>query len=110
MISAVALKQPEIASLCKEFGVHRLEIFGSAATEDQFDPARSDVDFIVDFQNYQPMGPWLQRYFFLRQALSELLGLPVDLVMASAMKNKYFIREANRTRRLIYGPEEFQFD
>jgi len=32
-----------------------------------------------------------------------LFGYPVDLVISSAMKNPYFIREANRTRRLLYG-------
>ena len=38
----------EIAQLCARFGVHRLELFGSAATG-AFDPARSDVDFLVEF-------------------------------------------------------------
>jgi predicted nucleotidyltransferase len=36
----------EIRALCREFGVSRLELFGSAAT-DAFDPDRSDIDFIV---------------------------------------------------------------
>lgn len=36
-----------IRALCREFGVKRLELFGSAAT-DEFDPDRSDVDFLVE--------------------------------------------------------------
>ena len=70
---------------------------------DEFDPATSDLDFIVEFRADQDLGPWLQNYFAFRDALSDLFGYPVDLVMSSAMKNPYFIREANRTRRLLYG-------
>ena len=103
MVSALAERQNEIANVCARFGVRRLEIFGSAASEANFDPRTSDVDFIVEFQPGHDLGPWLKQYFALRDALSELLGYPVDVVMASAMKNPYFIREANRTRRLVYA-------
>jgi len=103
MIPAVSEKQTDLAVLCERFGVERLEIFGSGATEDEFDPARSDLDFIVEFRRDQDLGPWLRHYFAFRSALSELFGRPVDLVMSSAMKDPYFIREANRTRRLVYG-------
>jgi predicted nucleotidyltransferase len=103
MVSALAEIRDEIASLCASFGVERLEVFGSAASEAGFDPQKSDVDFIVEFRRGQDLGPWLENYFALRDGLSKLLGHPVDLVMASAMKNPYFIREANRTRRLVYG-------
>lgn len=103
MVSVLAERQPEIASLCARFGVQRLEIFGSAASGDGFDSRESDVDFIVEFRDDHDLGPWLEQYFLLRDALSNLLGHPVDLVMSSAMKNPHFIREANRTRRLLYG-------
>ena len=103
MVSALAERQPEIATLCARIGVRRLEVFGSAASEEGFSPRESDVDFIVEFRDDHDLGPWLEQYFSLRDALSKLLGYPVDLVMSSAMKNPYFIREANRTRRLLYG-------
>ena len=103
MVSELAERQAEIATLCTRFGVQRLEVFGSAASEEEFDPRTSDVDFIVEFRRDQDLGPWLDKYFGLRDALSKLIGYPVDLVMSSAMKNPYFIREANRTRRLLYG-------
>jgi predicted nucleotidyltransferase len=103
MVSIVAERQSELTALCKRFGVERLEVFGSAATDDQFDPATSDLDFIVEFRADHDLGPWLQDYFSFRDSLSKLFGYPVDLVMASAMKNPYFIREANRTRRQLYG-------
>jgi predicted nucleotidyltransferase len=81
---------------------------GSAASSDRFDPIRSDVDFIADFRSGEDLGPWLEMYFALRDALSEVVGHPVDLIMSSAMKNPYFIREANRTRRVLYGAENSQ--
>src|SRR5436305_13787392 len=103
MVSALTERQAEIANLCARFGVRRLEVFGSAASEENFDPRTSDIDLIVEFQPDHDLGPWLKQYFAFRDALSELLGFPVDVVMASAMKNPYFIREANRTRRLVYA-------
>jgi predicted nucleotidyltransferase len=36
----------DLRALCKEFGVARLELFGSAATG-AFDPLLSDLDFLV---------------------------------------------------------------
>jgi predicted nucleotidyltransferase len=103
MVSSLIARHSEIAELCARFGVQRLEVFGSAASAEDFDPNRSDVDFIVEFCPDHDLGPWLDQYFALRDALSQLLGYPVDLVMSSAMRNPYFIREANRTRRLLYG-------
>jgi predicted nucleotidyltransferase len=103
MVSAVTDKLAELSELCARFGVERLELFGSAASDEGFDPQRSDLDFIVQFRPDQDLGPWLRQYFAFRDELSSLFGFPVDLVMASAMKNPYFIREANRTRRLLYG-------
>jgi len=102
MASAIAEKQTELATLCEYFGVARLEVFGSASSE-EFDPRTSDLDFIVEFRPDQDLGPWMENYFAFREALTALVGYPVDLVMSSAMKNPYFIREANRSRRLIYG-------
>jgi hypothetical protein len=103
MVTAIDGKQAELGKLCAQFGVQRLEVFGSAATGEGFDPGRSDLDFIVQFRAEQQLGPWLEHYFAFRDELSHLFGHPVDLVMSSAMKNPYFIREANRTRRLLYG-------
>jgi predicted nucleotidyltransferase len=103
MVSSLTARQAEIADVCARFGVRRLEVFGSAASDAGFDPQSSDVDFIVEFRPGYDLGPWLRDYFALRDALSQLVGFPVDLVMSSAMKNPFFIREANRTRRLLYG-------
>jgi hypothetical protein len=102
MISLLHSHCARIAEVCRRHGVARLEVFGSAADE-SFDPNRSDIDLLVEFQPGIDLGPWLAEYFDLRDELARLLGRPIDLVMPSAMRNSYFIREVNRTRELLYA-------
>jgi predicted nucleotidyltransferase len=91
-----------IRDLCREFGVTRLELFGSAAAGD-FDPERSDIDFIVEYPPDYEFGPWLTRHFAFQERLEQLLGRRVDLVMASAIRNPRFIESINESRRLLYA-------
>ncbi len=102
MIVPVADNLSAIQALCQEFGVARLDLFGSAATG-EFDPARSDIDFLVEYAPETDLGPWLKRFFELRERLSSLLGYPVDLIMAGAPRNPYLIRSINKNRRLLYA-------
>jgi predicted nucleotidyltransferase len=43
-----------LAALCRRHGVARLDVFGSAARGVDFDPARSDVDLLVEFTPSTP--------------------------------------------------------
>ncbi len=95
----------EIRALGLEYGVTRLEVFGSVCTPD-FDPERSDVDVLVEYPPDYDYGPWLARVQELEDALGELLGQQVDLVTASALRNKWFRREADKTRTVIYDAPE----
>lgn len=45
-----------IARLCRQYGVRRLAVFGPAAT-DRFDPERSDVVFVLEFQEDARTSP-----------------------------------------------------
>lgn len=91
-----------IRALCREYGVARLEVFGSVCTP-EFDPERSDVDFLVEYPDDYDFGPWLTRYLALQEALENLLGRKVDLVMTSAIRKKYFLLSISETRELIYA-------
>jgi predicted nucleotidyltransferase len=91
----------ELEALCKRFGVHRLEIFGSAAGE-RFDDSRSDLDFLVDFAPASP-AEMADRYFGLLEALESLFGRPIDLVMTAAIKNPYFLQGIQTSRKLLYA-------
>src|SRR5262249_16010283 len=91
-----------LQDLCRRYGVARLELFGSAVTAG-FDPAHSDLDFLVEFLPEQPLGPWLRHYFEFQTELARLFGRPVDLVLSSAVRNRYFRRELDRTRTVLYA-------
>ncbi len=98
-------RQSELAALCRRYGVRRLDLFGSAATG-AFDPARSDVDFLVEFDD-DPTRLF-DRYFGLEESLETLYGRPVDLVSAGSLRNPYFIASVNATRQLMYAHEDAQ--
>lgn len=102
MIGLIVEKRSAIEELCRRFNVLRLELFGSAA-DGTFDPDRSDVDFLIEFHPGHDLGPWLAHYFDFKTELERLLEKKVDLVMPKAMKSPHFIREANRTRQLLYA-------
>ena len=79
----------------------KLEVFGSA-TRDDFDLAKSDVDFLVEFDISVAMGG-LRQYMGFKFALEDLFGRSVDLVMTNALDNPYFIAEIANERRVIYA-------
>jgi uncharacterized protein len=97
----VESKRGELAQLCQNHRVERLEIFGSAVA-DRFDPARSDIDFLVKFQLISP-GEYARNYFGFLENLEALLGRPVDLVELPAIKNPYFLQAVEATRVLLYA-------
>ena len=49
MHPAIAQHRSGIFAICRRFGIQRLEVFGSAARADAFDPEHSDADFLVEF-------------------------------------------------------------
>jgi predicted nucleotidyltransferase len=95
-------RRAEIAQLCHRYGVRQLEVFGSAARGADFDPNRSDVDFLVDFQPNSSL-PSLQQFFGLAGALERLLGRPVDLVERGAVRNPFIQASIARAREVVYA-------
>lgn len=103
MHATIAEHRDAVVDLCRRYDVTRLEVFGSAARGEDFDPATSDADFLVEF-NPQSRLPPLQQLMGLTEALEELLGRPVDLVEPKAVRNPYVLAGINRSREVIYGP------
>ena len=95
-------RKPEIIALCRHYGVSKLDLFGSA-TGPNWDPERSDFDFIVAFESYAP--GIATRLIGFCDALEALLGSPVDLVFDRAMKPRVRSFVANQ-RQPIYGRED----
>jgi uncharacterized protein len=93
-------KIEQLAELCRRFHVKRLEIFGSAAAG-AFLRESSDLDFVVDFGD-QPLGSWGGLFLDFADALEELFGRHVDLIMPQSIRNPYFRRAVDASRRLVY--------
>jgi len=101
MIPELARHQAELDQLCRCHHVHRLDLFGSAAAG-TYRPGESDLDFLVEFEPLLP-GAYADTYFGLLEALERLFGKPVDLVVASAIKNPYFLQSVERTKSPLYA-------
>lgn len=99
MIPAVADRTDELKSLCHRHGVLRLDLFGSAATDQHHE--KSDLDFVVDFKP-EAIEMYANSYFGLLEGLEQLFGRPVDLVIGSAIENPYFLQSIEETREPIY--------
>ena len=94
-------RRGELETVCRRYGVRRLELFGSTATG-QDRPGESDLDFLVEFGPLPP-GGYADAYFGLLESLEELFGRTVDLVVPSAIRNSYFLKAIEETRTLLYA-------
>lgn len=101
MNSIIRAHQLEIEKLCRQFHVQRLEMFGSATNSD-FKPEQSDFDFLVEFGPL-PKGEYASAFFGLKAALEQLFGRPVDLVVASSIRNPYFRQSVDQSKALLYA-------
>lgn len=88
-------KRERLAEICRRYRVQRLDLFGSALRDD-FDTVRSDLDFLVEFE-LLTNGSYAKTYFGLLEALELLFKRPVDLVVASAIRNPYFREGVERS-------------
>ena len=101
MIPLIANHSDELAEICRRHHVKRLEVFGSAAVGD-FNPEKSDIDFLVDYQLLPP-SQHANAYFGLLEDLRSLFGRSVDLVEDKAIDNPYFRASVDETRQPVYG-------
>jgi predicted nucleotidyltransferase len=101
ILSEIRRRKAEIAEACERFGVARLDVFGSAIT-DAFDVARSDLDFLVEF-NDEGRQHAFDNFFGLREHLAALFGRRVDLITRRSLRNPYLIREIEQNRQLLYA-------
>lgn len=100
-IALRSLDEEVLGELCQRYRVRRLDLFGSA-TDERFDPDRSDLDFVVSFE---PMSPadYAVAYLGLREALQRFAGRAVDLVTETALANPYLRRNVDATRRPLFA-------
>ena len=85
----------KIAQFCRERGIRKLRLFGSVLRPD-FDPARSDVDVLVELRPDARPG---FAYFGWEEELSKIIGRKVDLC---SRLNQYIEDEVRRDAMTIY--------
>ena len=104
MHPAISQHRPGIAGICQRYGIRRLEVFGSAARANDFDPAHSDADFLVEFAS--GVQPGLNAIFGAKADLEALLGRGVDLVEPGAVRNPYVLANINRDHEVILSDKD----
>ena len=102
MIDLVREHLPDIKQICRQFQVKRLELFGSALAQEQYESQRSDLDFLVEFLPLKT-GEHADAYFGLLAALEDMFGCRIDLIVEEAIKNRYFLESVNRGREVLYA-------
>ena len=101
MDNLIHLNLEEIACLCRRYQVRRLAAFGSILRGD-FDPQRSDADFLVEFEPV-PVAARMRNYLGLREELASLLSRPVDLVENRAIRNPYVLKSVAEQEQVLYA-------
>ncbi|MCI0630594.1 MAG: nucleotidyltransferase domain-containing protein [Phycisphaerales bacterium] len=91
----------QLRDLCRKHRVKRLDVFGSA-TRDDFDPSRSDLDFLVEFEPL-PVGERSRHFFALEADLRRLFNRSVDLGEFDGIRNKYLQKSIEGSRVPIYA-------
>ena len=97
-IRAIPEHREAVATVCRQLGVKRLDLFGSVTGPD-FGP-KSDIDIVVRFDRSQ--GHMFSRYFDLKERLEQIFSRSVDVVMEDAIRNPYFREAVERTRVNVY--------
>ncbi|QDU65297.1 nucleotidyltransferase family protein [Engelhardtia mirabilis] len=101
MIDLLSKRLEEVRALCRRHRLRRLDLFGSAATG-RFDPASSDLDFIVEFEDEDPVAR-ADAFFGLLADLEDLFERRIDLVVESAVTNPYLRDEIDETRQPLFA-------
>ena len=99
MIDIIRDNQRQIAELCRQFGIRRLDIFGSAVTA-RFDATKSDLDLIVDLGDYD--ATVVDRFLDLADALETLFARPVNLITVKSIRSPLFQAEVAKSRTTLY--------
>ena len=92
-------KSDHLVLVCNKHKVRQLSAFGSILTN-RFSPS-SDVDFLVKFEEVDPME-YADNYYDLKYELEKLLQREVDLLEEQAIRNLHLKQQIDATKKLVY--------
>ena len=101
MHPAIDQYKHDISIICKRYRVSKLDVFGSAARNHDFNPTDSDADFLIEFAPDVQVG--LGEFIGIKTELEKLLGRHVDLLEPEAIVNPYVLASINRNRESVYA-------
>ena len=101
LAEAIRARVASLPEICRNRGVEKLDIFGSALRAD-FSPESSDLDLVVEFAPVQP-GNAMNQYFGLKSDLEAMFGRGVDLVELPAVRSERLREIIQHTRRPLYA-------
>jgi len=91
-----------LISLCKQYKVKELYLFGSILTP-KFNKD-SDIDMLVQFDNIHILE-YADNYFDFKERLEKLLGREIDLLENQAIRNPIFRKIIDRDKKIVYDRE-----
>lgn len=89
-----------IQSLCLQYHVLKLYVFGSILTK-RFN-SESDIDFLVEFDQIE-LQDYADNFFDFKYSLESLFRREIDLLEIKAISNPYFKKNIDYSKQLIYG-------
>ena len=102
--SSFDVRADEVAVICRDVGVKRLELVGSAAEDIDFDPEVDEIEFLVEFLP-DSRRPWMGEYTELWKRLTKLYGRcleDVDLIQDGSPHHQQYRERLESTRTLVY--------
>ena len=99
-MNLVEQNKTTIDNLCKNHGVEKLYLFGSAASGNL--KSASDIDLLVRFGNVD-LYNYFDNYLDFKTEMEKLLNRTVDLVEEQTIKNPVLKLSIDRNKKLIYG-------
>ena len=89
-----------IKALCQKHRVKKLYVFGSAARNELKE--NSDIDFLIEFEEIDTAS-YADNYFAFLESLNHLLKREIDLVTEKYLRNRFFIKELNETKQMLFA-------
>lgn len=93
----IKIDREKIAEFCRARGIRKLNLFGSVL-RDAFDPTRSDLDVLAEFEPGALKGVGF-RYFGYGEELAAIIGHKVDFC---SRLNKYIEAAVHQEALPIY--------
>lgn len=93
--------RPSLGQLCRDHGIRRLSVFGSAVRDNLSD--QSDIDLLVEFEDVETPG-YADRYLKFVEAAETTLARPVDVLTMKSLRNPYLKQRVEQEAIKIHGP------